>query len=112
MPRPLSRVREYRKSSLLAQRELAALIGFATQQACSELETGAKRPGLEVAFACAVVLGAPLEDLFPHLALRIERELLARAHALLDALGSDAGRSEAAPYVSALIQRLTNHLEL
>jgi len=112
MQRPLSRVREYRKSALLAQRELAALIGFATQQACSELESGAKRPGLEVAFACAMALGVPLEDLFPHLALHIERELLARAHTLLDALRSDAGRSEAAPYVSALIKRLANHLDL
>jgi len=112
MPRPLSRVREYRKSSLLVQRELAALIGFNTQQACSELESGAKRPGLEVAFACAVALGAPLEELFPHLALHIERELLARANALLNTLRSDAGRSDAAAYVSALIKRLTDNLEL
>jgi len=110
MPSALCRVREYRKSHLLAQRELAALIGFATQHACSELESGAKRPGLEVAFACALALGVPLSDLFPGVAMHIEQEMLRRAHALYRTLRSDDERAPAAAYVDALIRRLTDQL--
>jgi len=107
---PLSRVREYRKSASLAQRELAILVGLATQHACSELESGAKRPGLDVAVACALALGEPLENLFPGLAAHIEEAMLQRAKALLDSLEADGRRRQSAAHVAELVRRLAGHL--
>lgn len=110
MPSALCRVREYRKSHLLAQRELATLVGLATQHACSELESGVKRPGLDVAIACALALGVPLDDLFPGVAFHIEQDMLRRARALYRTLRSDHERAQAAAYVAALIKRLAKRL--
>lgn len=109
MPRRASHLRQYRKATFLAQRELATLVGLATQQALSELESGAKRPGLEVAIACAVALGVPLTDLFPRLAADVQNEMLNRACALYEELASARARREAAVYLAALIERLGNH---
>ena len=109
MPLRASRLRQYRKRAFLAQRELAVLVGLATQQAFSELESGTKRPGLEVAIACVVALGVPLTELFPKLASRIHEEMLSRANALYERLANVRARREAAAYLAALIERLTNH---
>jgi transcriptional regulator with XRE-family HTH domain len=106
----IPRVREYRKSASLAQRELAMLVGLATQHAFSELESGAKRPGLDVAFACALALGVPLDNLFPELATHIEQAMLLRARALLGALQADDRRRQPAVYVANLVRRLSDHL--
>lgn len=105
----VSRIRIHRRSALLAQRELALLIGLTTQHACSELETGMKRPGLDVALACAMALGVPVDELFPELATHIARQMLARALTLHDVLKSDAQRAHSADYIGSLIDRLKQH---
>ena len=109
MPLRASRLRQYRKAAFLAQRELASIVGLSTQQAFSELESGAKRPGLDVAIACALVLGVPLTELFPDLASHIEEAMLSRASVLYEELANARARRQAAAYLAALIERLANN---
>lgn len=108
MTADLNRVRQYRKSVSLAQREAAALVGLEVQNSFSELESGAKRPGLDVAIACALALDVPVNELFPTLAAHVEQDLLARARRLHAELVADPLRQSTAVYLAALIKRLVH----
>jgi len=110
MPADLSHLRQYRHASFLAQRELASLVGLALQNSFSEVESGAKRPGLEVAISCALALDAPIDKLFPRLTYHVTRELIVRARRLLTRLEADGTRPDAAAYLAALINRLNRQL--
>jgi len=100
------RLRKYRKSVHVSQRELASLIGLHSQGALSEIESGRKRPALEPALACAVTFGVPVEDLFPGLAAHVKQEVLARARRLHADLAPRKNRTAATVGLAALISRL------
>jgi transcriptional regulator with XRE-family HTH domain len=110
MPPDLSHIRRYRKSAYLAQRELAVLVGLGSQHAFSDVELGARRPGLDVAIACALALDVPVDQLFPQLALPVEHDMLTRARKLHNEIVSDPTRRGAAAYLAALIGRLTDQI--
>jgi len=109
MATDLSRMRQYRKSAALAQRELAAIVGLGSQHAFSDVELGARRPGLDVAIACALALDVPVDQLFPQLVWPVEHDVLVRARKLHDAIVDDPARQSAAHYLAALISRLSQH---
>ncbi len=100
------RLRKYRKSAHVSQRELALLVGLRTQGVMSEIESGRKRPGVRVALGCAIVFDAPLRDLFPGLYAEIEREVFARANRLHGELAPNGDRPATTAYVGALLSRL------
>jgi transcriptional regulator with XRE-family HTH domain len=100
------RIRKYRKAAHLSQRELASLIGLASQGVMSEIESGLKRPGLRIALACSAALDASLPDLFPRLSKQVEHDLLAHARELTADLERARNRHVARGTVAALISRL------
>jgi transcriptional regulator with XRE-family HTH domain len=102
----MSRLRKYRKSANLTQREVATLVGYASQRAYSDVELGIKRPALGPAIACTVLFNTSLDCLFPTLAGSIEQGLLARARKLHGDLERAGGRKETAPAISEIINRL------
>jgi transcriptional regulator with XRE-family HTH domain len=103
------RVRKFRKSARLSQRELARLLGLRSQGVLSQIEAGVKRPSLMLAFASAVVLGATIPELYPALFARAERRALVGARELHQAIAKGRKRSDAKAYVAALITRLDDN---
>jgi transcriptional regulator with XRE-family HTH domain len=101
-----ARFRKFRKSFNLTQREVAMLLGYASQRAYSDVELGLKRPALGTAIGCCILFDAPLRDLFPDLVGFIERDLLARAGKLNDWLATQRHREEAAARIAELIGRI------
>jgi len=83
MPSHLPRLRAYRKSAGLSQRELALLLGLRSQSTISQLELGKRRPSLATLIACERLFGAPAQDLFLSVTAGIEARLFARARHLL-----------------------------
>ncbi len=53
------RLHKFRKSANLTQREVAALVGYASQRAYSDMEIGNKRPALGTALGCSILFDAP-----------------------------------------------------
>ena len=100
------RLRKWRKSAHLSQRELAYLIGLTSQSLASELETGVKRPGLEAALASATVFDVSVAEIFPGMSMQVDRKVLARALELRRRIEGNAKRAAAAAYLAALISRL------
>lgn len=100
------RIRKYRKTAHISQRELAFLIGLASQGVMSEIESGVKCPSLRTALACSATLRASLRDLFPRLSNQVERDVLARARKLNSELQEPENRTIAKASVAALIGRL------
>lgn len=102
------RLRKWRKSAHLFQREVAFLIGHAWQGTGAALEAGIRRPGLEAALASATLFDVPVAELFPGLAADIDQQLLSRACELHRRLEGDKSRAAAVAYLAALIARLKN----
>ena len=102
----MNRLRKFRKTAHLTQREVAALIGYASQRAYSDMELGLKRPGLGTALACCVLFKISIAELFPDLTEYVERTLLARARKLKHELVSDGDREIAASHIASLINDL------
>lgn len=102
----MNRLRKFRKTVHLTQREVATLVGYASQRAYSDMELGLKRPGLGTALACCVLFKASPAELFPDLAEYVERALLARARKLQQLLGSDGDREIATAHIAKLIEDL------
>jgi len=100
------RIRKYRKAVHISQRELAFLVGLASQGVMSEIESGVKRPGTKTAVACTIALGASFRELFPELWERVEGDVLARARDLSADLEDARNRQAARVSVAALISRL------
>jgi transcriptional regulator with XRE-family HTH domain len=100
------RLRKFRKSVHLTQREVAMLVGYASQRAYSDLELGLKRPALGTALGCCVLFNASLHDLFPGLAEFVERDVLARARKLGVELARHSDREAAASHIADLIGRI------
>src|SRR4051794_1532201 len=98
----INRLRKFRKTVLLTQREVATLVGYASQRAYSDMELGLKRPGLGTALACCVLFEASLAELFPDLAEYVERALLTRARDLEAELGADTSREAAVSHLAKL----------
>ena len=101
-----SRLRKLRKSANLTQREVARLVGYASQRAYSDMESGLKRPALGTALACCILFKASLHDLFPSLAGYVERDLLARARKLLEEVGKESHREVSASFIAETVRRL------
>ncbi|HEX3651886.1 MAG TPA: helix-turn-helix transcriptional regulator [Rhizomicrobium sp.] len=100
------RIRKYRKSAHLSQRELALLVGLRSQGALSDIEAGRKHPSVGVAFSCEIVLGTSARELFPRLYRKLEVDALRAARRLQERLRRRKGRSAAVANVAALITRI------
>jgi DNA-binding XRE family transcriptional regulator len=100
------RLRTFRKSAHLTQREVATLVGYSSQRAFSDVELGLKRPALGTAIACCILFNASVHDLFPDLADFIERALLARACKLSVELATHKSREAAASHLAEVISRI------
>jgi DNA-binding XRE family transcriptional regulator len=100
------RVRRYRKSAQLSQRELARLIGLRSQGVVSEIEAGLKRPSLLVALASSLIFDAPLFDLYPAYQMKARRLAMRGALELHGKIAADGERSELLAYLTAAIDRL------
>ena len=101
-----SRLRKLRKSANLTQREVARLVGYASQRAYSDMELGLKRPALGTALACCILFRASLHELFPTLSENVGRDLLARARQLLEDVGSVPAREISATFIAEVVERL------
>ena len=104
-----SRLRKYRKSARLSQRELSALTGMRSQSAISQAENGRKRPSLAVMMASHVVFDAAPAVLFPNLQADVERRVLANARRLHAHLQTQSRRKVASDHLGQLINRLANN---
>jgi transcriptional regulator with XRE-family HTH domain len=98
------RLRAYRKSSGLSQRELAALLGLRSQGLIAEYETGKKHPGIKALIACALIFDRPIRMIFPRLHSSVALEIRARAQRL-QASTSSRRRPRASAKLSKLITR-------
>ena len=101
------RLRKFRKSAHLTQREVATLVGYASQRAYSDMELGLKRPALGTALACCILFKVSLHELFPGLAEHIERDVLARTRKLLVELEENANKDSAVSHIANIINRLS-----
>jgi transcriptional regulator with XRE-family HTH domain len=101
------RLRKYRKSAHVSQRELALLAGLQSQGAVSDIEAGRKRPNIETAFACATAFGVSVAELFPGLEGQARTVVLARARRLHTQLAGKPRRPTATAQIAALISRLS-----
>jgi transcriptional regulator with XRE-family HTH domain len=106
------RLRKYRKSAHLTQREVATLVGYASQRAYSDVELGIKRPALGTALGCCVLFDASLHDLFPDLAEFVGRDLLARARKLSAELAKYRSREAAASHIADVVSRIGSSIPL
>ncbi len=100
------RLRAYRKSYGLSQRELAVLLGLRSQGLIAEYETGRKRPGIEALVACALIFDQPVAALFPRFHTRVTRNVRLRAKCLQDAV-THRRRARTRMHLSDLITRAT-----
>ena len=69
---PLTRLRTYRRSWGLTQRELAGLLGGRSPTHIARIEAGKRPPSIEIALACQIIFGIPPEIMFPRLYTEIE----------------------------------------
>ncbi|MEX8519018.1 MAG: helix-turn-helix transcriptional regulator [Leptothrix sp. (in: b-proteobacteria)] len=72
-------LRTHRRSWGLTQKEMAALLGFASSAHVSRIEQGKRTPSTETALACTVLFSVSLDELFPQLTTAIEKRLYERA---------------------------------
>lgn len=70
--KPLTRLRTYRRSWGLTQRELAGLLGGRSPTHIARIEAGKRIPTIEIALACQIIFGVPPEIMFPRLYTEIE----------------------------------------
>ena len=84
--RPRTYLRPLRRRWGLTQKELAFLIGAKGGPAVSRIEGGTRTPSRATAFACAVVFGTTLPELFPDLSSLIHEDVRRRATELYEEL--------------------------
>jgi DNA-binding XRE family transcriptional regulator len=101
-----TRLRKFRKSVRLTQREAAWLIGYTSQRAYSDMELGLKRPALGTALACCTLFRSTLQDLFPDFVETVEGHTVARARKLHAELVKDSDRESASAFLAEIIERL------
>jgi len=101
-----SRLRKFRKSAHLTQREVAALVGYTSQRGYSDMELGTKLPAVVTALACCILFDISLSELFPGLSESVEREVEARTRKLCARLAADGDREAAAAFLEEVIERL------
>jgi len=106
MARHHCRLRKFRKTARLSQRELAFLIGLKSQGLLSEIEAGLKQPSFIVALASALVLGEAVSDVFPGVFARAQRLALSRAQELHAQTEPRGVRVDAASELRQIIERL------
>lgn len=99
------RLRAYRKSSGLSQRELAVLLGLRSQGLIAEFESGKKQPGIKALIACELVFGQPIRMIFPRLNSKVASEVHKRA-SLLQKGPTNQLRPRARTHLSNLISRI------
>lgn len=75
-------LRAHRRRLGLSQQEMAALLGLGSAAHISHIEQGRRDPSFATAFSCAALFGAPLCELFPHIAKEARDSLKERAAAL------------------------------
>lgn len=97
------RLRAYRKSSGLSQRELAALLGLRSQGLIAEFETGKKHPGIKALIACELIFDRPVRAIFPRLHSTVTLEVGIRAKRLQERI---LKRQRASAHLSNLITRV------
>ena len=100
------RLRKFRKAAHLTQREVATLVGYASQRAYSDMELGVKRPALGTALACSILFDVTLDELFPSLIEHVERDVLARSQRLYEVLADEVDRDVTATVLSGVVARL------
>ena len=88
-----SYVRSHRRRWALTQDELGALLGYETGSIISALERDSREPTLRAAHGLAIIFDASPVDLFPHLHLMTETEVLARARDLYERLQGNTSRA-------------------
>ena len=74
--KPLTRLRTYRRSWGLTQRELAGLLGGRSPTHIARIEAGKRPPTTELALACQVIFGVPPETMFPREYAEIEERTM------------------------------------
>lgn len=100
------RVRKYRKSAHLSQRELAELIGLRSQGVISDIESGGRSTSLRAAIALALVFDVTLVELFPSLHARVAQDLSDGAGKLGAHLHTRKRRAATVQHLQALVDRL------
>ena len=80
--KPLTRLRTYRRSWGLTQRELARLLGGRSPTHIARIEAGKRPPTTEIALACQFIFGIPPETLFPQLCTEIEERTMQNIYRL------------------------------
>jgi transcriptional regulator with XRE-family HTH domain len=78
-----ARLRPWRRSYALKQKELASLLGIKSIGHVSRLERGGRVPSIEIAIACEILTGEPIKSLFSDTYAAVEQKTLARAQKLL-----------------------------
>ena len=71
-------LRTHRKTWGFSQRELGALLGYASRTEVGRIEQGKRAPSIETALACAALFGVPMKELFPQLFDKVERTFCSR----------------------------------
>ena len=88
-----SYVRTYRRRWALTQDELAGLLGYETGAIISALERNVREPSMKAAHGLALIFDTSPDELFPHLHLTTENEVLDRARDLYERLQGNTSRS-------------------
>jgi DNA-binding XRE family transcriptional regulator len=79
-------LRSHRRRWGLSQREVVYLIGLKSPSLVSRIELESYRPKLPVAFACHVIFGVPVNELFPGVYSEVEDAVMRRAYKLYNRL--------------------------
>ena len=82
LEQPHFHLRGYRKRANLTQRELAYLLGHASEVAVSKYETRRRGYSLNTALRLQVIFGTPVGDLFSDYCAKVELEVIKRAREL------------------------------
>ncbi len=93
-----------RKQWGLSQPELAHLLGISTSALC-KVETLARRPSAQFLLGAEIVFGHAACETFPGIYGAAEREIVARARALHDALAHDGAARQKLRLLAEIIER-------
>lgn len=85
-PRLNNYLRRYRKPSGLSQGDVAFLLGCKDAAQVSRYERNQRLPSLRVAIAYQFILGIPLEELFPGIKEKVDKEATVRIEKLRSSL--------------------------
>lgn len=100
-------LRTYRKRSGLTQTDVAFLLGSSDRMKVARYELRVQRPGLETLLAYEVIFRIPVEELFPGVYQKVERETIARAQSLAQKLAS-ANPTRALPRKLASLRAISS----